>query len=374
MRFILVILVFVNFSIANSFAENEVTSAYNKDYITCSFLKILANSGEDNHIKNLALLYAFGSICEQNYIESLKCYQTLSRKNNVPMYSLKSPLSVNAERAKTLIHQHNGIFGKKIFELEETMINFLKYYNDGLGQIFTSYSIRAKSGSLDNRPMLNDHGSASTSYCQLDIENQVPLLLHTHPPDKNDVVVVDIGSGWGACSKQLALLGYKVYSIDKDQRHLKFQEDNFCTMPAPDTFLYHYWKVHNPAILEKQKFKHYCYQIKDKNIVYIAGNFTDEKIINQLKQKQWNIVLSLDSLQFMNPKDREDTFKLINKHIQNKGIFILKTKRKNDYSSDNLLIYDFDLHHTFYQIFIDYKVLSSLIVNNKILGLTLYKH
>jgi len=144
-------------------------------------------------------------------------------------------------------------------------------------------------------------------------------------------------------------------------------------MPPIDTFLYQYWKVNNPEILDEHLFKQYCDKIKDSNIVYVAGNFADEKIIKKITKDQWSIVLSLDSLQFMNSKDREATFKVVNQHIQEQGIFIIKTKRKEDYGSNQPLIYDFDLHTMFHKTFIDYKILSSWIASGEILGLTLYK-
>ena len=75
----------------------------------------------------------------------------------------------------------------------------------------------------------------------------------------------------------------------------------------------------------------------------------------------------------MNQKDRENTFKLVNQYLQEKGIFIIKTKSKSDYGSDNPLIYDFDLHNSFQKTFSDYKILSAWISTSRILGLTLYK-
>jgi precorrin-6B methylase 2 len=291
----------------------------------------------------------------------------------MPMYSLKAVPNIDALLAKQLIHKHNGSFANEIFKFENSMIDFLQPYSKGLEQNLSAFSNRENEGSDDNRPMLNDNGSASIDYCQLDTENQIPLLLYIHPPTRANVVIIDIGSGWGTCAKQLALLGYKVYSIDIDQHHLDFQKNNFCKMPAIDTFLYQYWKVTNPQILDEHIFQNYCNKVKDKNIVYIVGNFADEKTVKKIDQKQWNIVLSLDSLQFMNQKDRENTFKLVNQYLQEKGIFIIKTKSKSDYGSDNPLIYDFDLHNSFQKTFSDYKILSAWISTSRILGLTLYK-
>lgn len=76
----------------------------------------------------------------------------------------------------------------------------------------------------------------------------------------------------------------------------------------------------------------------------------------------------------MNPQDRKNTFKLVERHLQDQGIFIVKTKRKKSYGSDNSpLIYDFDLHNSFHKTFINYKILNALIEKDEIIGLTLYK-
>lgn len=335
-----------------------------------------AKNGNIHAMDGLAKLYALGHGVEQNFYEGMRWKYELAKKINQPMYSL-SPMTNATELAYAPIREHNGSFEKTVFAFEQNMINFLKPYSKGLEQNFNSYIKRTYNKTLnDTMPMFNSNGSASTKYCQLDLGQtfQIPLLLHTHPPTKDSVVVIDIGSGWGACSKQLALLGYKVYSVDIDQRHLDFQKSNFCEMPATDTFLYQYWKVNNPQMLDKHFFKNYCKKIKDKNIVYIAGNFANQKTIKKINKDRWNIVLSLDSLQFMNKKDRDNTFKIVNQHLQEKDIFILKTKRKIQYNSNDPLIYDFDLHNNFHQIFIDYKILSSWIYNSKILGLTLYKN
>ena len=48
------------------------------------------------------------------------------------------------------------------------------------------------------------------------------FLLKQHPPIYGKVVI-DIGSGLGQCSRQLALLGYKVFSVEKDQQMMNWQ-------------------------------------------------------------------------------------------------------------------------------------------------------
>jgi hypothetical protein len=132
-------------------------------------------------------------------------------------------------------------------------------------------------------------------------------------------------------------------------------------------------------------FKSYCNEIKDKNIAYITGNLADERTVMKIDKKQWDIVLSLDSLQFMNHKDSKNTCRLVEQHLKEQGIFIIKTKRKSEYQygSDDPLIYDYDvdLHNNFQKTFINYKILNAFIndeskvpeLTGKISGLTLYK-
>ena len=116
-------------------------------------------------------------------------------------------------------------------------MDFIKTYNKELTTI--TNSIAQNLGSeANNRYMLNGNGSADVDYCV----QRIPVdILLIHPPTEGEIVLVDIGSGWGACAKQFALLGYKVYSIDIDQRHLDFQKNDFCRMPPVDTFVYQYW-------------------------------------------------------------------------------------------------------------------------------------
>jgi 16S rRNA A1518/A1519 N6-dimethyltransferase RsmA/KsgA/DIM1 with predicted DNA glycosylase/AP lyase activity len=67
--------------------------------------------------------------------------------------------------------------------------------------------------------------------CALDSNKQIEVILKEHPPTK-DSVVIDIGSGWGRCTRYLALLGYTVYSIELDRRMQQIQEDVFCDFPV----------------------------------------------------------------------------------------------------------------------------------------------
>lgn len=83
----------------------------------------------------------------------------------------------------------------------------------------------------------------------------------------------------------------------------------------------------------------------------------------------------------MNHNDRENTLRQVEQHLEEQGIFIVKTKRKSQYGSDDPLIYDVDLHNNFQKTFINYKILNAFIndedkifgLTGKISGLTLYK-
>lgn len=373
MRFIVVNIFLINFIISTAIAESKLPAAQDKHPQYCAMFEFLANQLlDDDMLINLANMYAFGKICDQNYNKALKCKQSLSHKWSLPMYSLNPTEQANTKSIKQLINKHNGTFVQKIFEFENLMINFLEPYNKGLGQNLLATIDRNEQGSKDNQAMLNRNGSASVDYCQLDNENLILLLLYIYPPKQGDFVIVDIGSGWGPCSKQLALLGYKVYSIDIEQRHLDFQKDNFCTMPLPDTFLYQYWKVNNPELLTEYFFKQHCSKIKENNIIYINGDFADKEVVKNI-DTQWNIVLALDSLQFMNLEGWTNTFKFVDNNLSEDGIFIIKTKSKERYGVESPLIHDFDLHNMFHKIFSDYKVLNAMIIDGEIYGLTLIR-
>jgi len=333
-----------------------------------------------------SLSYALGVGVDQDVHNSLALRQAAAETQGTPLYSLKPvqlPWYIRKE-VNDLMNQHNGSFKNKIIELEKAIVEYIKPYNSGLGRIaaFHVESARQKNLGLedaDNRPMANHNGSASLGICQLDWLNIMPLVLYMHPADDKPVVV-DIGSGWGACSQQLALLGYKVFSVDPSPDHLQFQKDNFCTPPSHNTFIHQYWKVNNPEMLEEKTFKEYCKKIREKNIKFVLGKFTDNSIKNILKEEKWDIVLSLDSVQFMKPLERYFTFELVNHYLQSKGVFVLKTKRKKSYTYespyelDEPLIFDYDLHNSFRKTFFDYKILNVETENNgEISTLTLFK-
>lgn len=329
---------------------------------------------------DLSSFYAVGWGVKQDIHKSLILRQEVAEYLNEPMYSLKPPLSQSAlnpfsestdSELRYLVNRHNGLFKNKIIELEKAIIEYLKPYNSGLGVIAEFYIEAARKQSLgledaDNRPMANNNGSASLSTCQLDSLNIMPLILYMHPSDKKPVVV-DIGSGWGACSQQLALLGYKVFSIDPSPYHLQFQKDNFCISPSHNTFIHQYWKVNNPKMLEEKTFNEYCKKIKENNIKFVLGEFTDQNIRNIITEEKWDIVLSLDSVQFMHPSDQYLATELVKRYLQSKGIFVLKTKRKKSYASnspDQKYIFDYDLYNSFHKTFFDYKILNVETENN----------
>jgi hypothetical protein len=290
------------------------------------------------------------------------------------MYSLNPFSKPTDNEVLNLVNQHNGSFKNKIIALEKAIIEYMKPYNLGLGQIITS---RIGNPNQGYRPTENLNGSASVSICQLDWLNIMPLVLYGYPIHKKNPVIVDIGSGWGACSQQLALLGYKVFSVDPSPGHLQFQKDNFCTPPSHNTFIHQYWKVNNPKMLEEKTFKEYCKNIKEKNVKFVLGKFTDQNIRNIITEEKWDIVLSIDSIQFMNSSERQAAFELLNNHLKSNGIFVLKTKRKRSYTPkclDQKYLFDYDLRNSFHKTFSNYKVLNVEIEEDgEIPLLTLYK-
>jgi len=216
--------------------------------------------------------------------------------------------------------------------------------------------------------MLNDNGSASQEICHLIQSNQLLYLLQELPPE-NGRIVIDIGSGWGTCVKPLALLGYTVYSIDKDIRHIDYQRGSgFCTPPGEDSFLYQYWKLSNPKLISDTKyFQKYCENAKEKNIKFIVGDFTKLETMQQISHRRWDIVLALDSMHFMSPAEREKASILIDKRLVKGGVVMVKAN-----SPTNNNIYGFYVKDLLFQHFSKYKVLTN--IDNDTEGeLTLYK-
>ena len=169
--------------------------------------------------------------------------------------------------------------------------------------------------------------------CPLVSNKQMDVLLKTHPPTE-DSVIIDIGSGLGACSRHLALLGYTVYSIDSHFMIMTQQLAHFCDYNIKD-------------IGNKEIYLTQCNTIKNNNFHYIFGEFTDPKVINQITQKhpKWNVVIALDSLQFFNDTQRQSTLKVIDKHLVPSGIFVASSIPQKFYKNKEIFggVHEFSL-------------------------------
>ena len=131
---------------------------------------------------------------------------------------------------------------KKIIKTE---IDY-KYFTSRFSQISSKHTEKTK----------NYKGHSSYKECSI-----LPLSLldlHHNYPSSTHPVVVDLGSGYGACAKQMAVFGYEVYSIDEESRHIDKQEEHFCTKEKRGDFL--------DAVLSKygltSKFEKECEDIK----------------------------------------------------------------------------------------------------------------
>jgi 2-polyprenyl-3-methyl-5-hydroxy-6-metoxy-1,4-benzoquinol methylase len=184
-------------------------------------------------------------------------------------------------------------------------------------------------------PMLNGMGGSHTSYCPLSSENLLPFLIANIPPSKYRKIL-DAGSGWGACSKQLALLGYKVYSIDKDKRHIEFQKRDFCALPPPHSFIFNYWKIYKPELIENQMlFQQHCEKSR-KNITYITGDFSKTRDFKEIPNK-FDIIISAYSMQFLKSREvKTETLKEFSKLVNIGGFFYISASSRHKH-------FDFDL-------------------------------
>ena len=223
----------------------------------------------------------------------------------------------------------------------------------------TDIGIDAPTNSSKFSAMLNGMGGASKQYCSLANYNFFPYLLTYMPPEGNRVVL-DVGSGWGACSKQLALLGYKVYSIDIDSNHIDFQKKDFCNAPDEHTFIYNYWKMYNPRLIsEPEYFQRYC-QNSQKNIEYIVGDFSKEGVINKIPNNNIDVILAIDSMQFIESENKRfKTFQLLDTRLKKGGIFFIQSPTQYEHK------YNFDLDKEILsnQFFRKYKVITASSLN-----------
>ncbi len=273
-----------------------------------------------------------------------------TKEADLPLYSW-SIFRDNSYHTRKLIYDYNGNYNEVILKEEVHLISahtpFLEYKNSYVA---------------NNPDTLDSNYYRLQNICSLDDNNQIQFLLKQHPPIYGKVVI-DIGSGLGQCSRQLALLGYKVFSIEKDQQMMNWQKHNFCAPIAPETFVYFFWKQNNPQMLNQDIFNNYCKQVKENKVHFITDNFVNSKALQQIikQYKKWDIVLGLMSLQFFNSEDRRSAFEIINKHQTEGGVLILSTQPKNTYKNVKLFggVYDFSLKEMLYNPIVkdNYKVL-----------------
>lgn len=140
---------------------------------------------------------------------------------------------------------------------------------------------------------------------------------------------------------------------DKDERHIEFQKKNFCKMPDKYTFLHKYLALNKPELVENENnFKIYCEHIKNRNIKFIAGNFAEHNTTKQINDAQWDIVISQDSMHFMNDKEKEITSKFVDQHLKKGGVFMIKAKPKIN------LDHGFKVKDLYFRYFSTYKILT----------------
>ena len=281
-------------------------------------------------------------------------------KHAQPLFSWHFFGTINENNRTKIINFNKN--NKDIIENEKKMQKILSPYADWLEKrcaLMAQFGIDAPTNSSKFSAMLNGMGGASKQYCSLTDYNFFPYLLTYMPPEGNRVVL-DVGSGWGACSKQLALLGYKVYSIDIDSNHIDFQKKDFCNAPDEHTFIYNYWKMYNPRLIsEPEYFQRYC-QNSQKNIEYIVGDFSKEGVINKIPNNNIDVILAIDSMQFIESENKRfKTFQLLDTRLKKGGIFFIQSPTQYEHK------YNFDLDKEILsnQFFRKYKVITASSLN-----------
>ncbi len=277
-------------------------------------------------------------------------------KHDQPLFSWNFYVDINeSNRAKIITFNKNN---KDIIENEKQIQKILEPYNNWLEnryKLIFELKADAPTDATKSNMMLNGMGGSSKHYCPLTDYNFIPYLLTYIPPEGNRVLV-DAGSGWGACSKQLALLGYKVYSIDIDSGHIDFQKKDFCNAPDKHTFIYNYWKIYNPRLISvPEYFQQYC-QNSQKNIEYIIGDFSKEEVINKIPNNNIDIILAVDSMQFIESENnRFKTFQLLDTRLKKGGIFFIQSPTQYEHK------YNFDLDKEILSnpFFRKYKVITA---------------
>jgi 2-polyprenyl-3-methyl-5-hydroxy-6-metoxy-1,4-benzoquinol methylase len=304
----------------------------------------------------------------QNYALGMRVSQDISNIEGLPLYNwtgnwLNTPIDLRKWAALK-----NEDFNKEVFQYENQVILEIKKYNQWVGKRFVK---EIMVGEEEFEYMLNDYGSASKKHCRLNVDNHILYLLHYYKPNKN-IKILDIGSGWGACSKELALLGYTVYSVELDKRHIDYQKEHFCDNFQEDSFEYEYFKKNRPHLLNDQSFNHYCKGIFQQNIKYIEGKFEDINTLKEINSTDWDIVLALDTIQFMNKNTVDSFFKIIDTNLSKNGIFVIRTHY--DYNDEEgIQTYKHYIEDIFEKSFSNYKILNIDSINQKLVGITLLK-
>lgn len=318
-----------------------------------------------------------------------KLEEQIAKLNNVFEYSLKEgkpiyawshqdiyvqyPVYKDKEGKPLVIPLNNSVLNwaakknanylKQIFDIESYMITQQKNY-------YWDLYYRDKEA-VQNIPMLNRMGDSSQHGCQF-LPSLHPLyFLKYHSPQESKVLV-DIGSGWGTCAKLMAHLGYKVYSVDLDEKHLEYQREHFCDIPDKDSFLNIFWQRNNPELLKADNFLHHC-QKAQNNITYIQGDFADASTVSKLKDQKWDIVIATYSTHFMNDKQRNNVWNSIKNHLKSGGSFVLTMTHtgkmcSNQASIFNPVVCDFSLEEVYEQYFDRYKILTLWLDDQQKLG------
>ena len=195
---------------------------------------------------------------------------------------------------------------------------FDKYYYKGLDKNYYDHSLEKETNNLN--------GQSSNKKCGMG--HQRVINIHDNYLPAEYPVVVDLGSGFGACAKQMAILGYKVYSVDKDEGHIKYQKNNFCseTYGELGEFLQHVL-LRGPNLIEQ--YAKECEDIK-KGQEFIVDDITDIKS-DKIPNKGWDIVLLTNVMPFL--ENYENALKMLSQvknSISEKGIFCVHYRYAND--------------------------------------------
>lgn len=327
---------------------------------------VSAINREDPKIKHEQLI-EIRKLCKEEF-NNLKKIREESYKENLPIYSWAIYLQAipNEDLRRWASTKNYGNTSMAFLKQDINILESNLYFHDvcendaanslnGYGKVYT---------------MNNGLGQGVKDQCELENFNQVLYLLNQYTPS-TDKIVVDIGSGWGACSKLLALLGYRVYSVDVDDSHIEEQKKCFCDAVLTRSFLNLYWKYTNPKLLDQKYFQEHCKE-SQKNIQYIVGDFANPETIKKISEKNWDIVLTHNSIHFMDEEARDRVFKTIKEKLSREGSLILRMKHAC--SITGVDCYDFKLEEAYDKYFENYYILGLIQdIENRLSGFTIMK-